>query len=237
MKPLVGVMPLWDNERESIWMLPGYLEGLAEAGAIPVILPMRLTSGEMAQLDGMLDGYLLTGGHDVNPGLYGEVASPQCGAPCDARDRLERAVYEKACEKDKPVLGICRGLQFINVLHGGTLYQDLPTQYQGGVCLEHRMPPPYDRGIHAVQLEKESPLYRLLGQESLLVNSYHHQAVKDLGEGLEVMARAQDGLIEGVYRRDKRFVWGVQWHPEFSYKKEESQRKIFEAFVKACVLE
>lgn len=231
-KPVIGVIPLYDETKESIWMLPGYLEGLQEAGAIPVILPLTATREDYARLDEQIDGYLFTGGHDIFPKLYGEEKKQTCGSPCEMRDELEPYLYRMALDENKPVLGICRGIQLINVLEGGTLYQDLPTEYKTDV--EHHMEPPYDRTVHSVDIMTESPLYDLLEKSHMDVNSYHHQAIKALGSGLEIMAVSEDGLVEAVYRPDKKFVWGVQWHPEFIYKKDEDAGKILRKFVREC---
>ncbi len=228
-KPVIGVIPLYDETKESIWMLPGYLEGLQTAGAIPVVLPLTAAKEDYVRLDEQIDGYLFTGGHDISPELYGEEKKKTCGSPCGMRDELEPYLYRMALTEDKPVLGICRGIQLINVLEGGTLYQDLPTEYETDV--EHHMEPPYDRTVHSVDIISESPLYDLLGKSHMDVNSYHHQAVKTPGNGLKVMAVSEDGLVEAVYRPDKKFVWGVQWHPEFIYKRNDDARKILRKFV------
>lgn len=231
-KPLVGIVPLVDEERESLWMLPGYMEGLTQAGAIPVMLPLTADREDLARLIEELDGVLLSGGHDVDPAIYGEEPLPQCGVPCTPRDEMEKILLELALEQDMPVLGICRGIQFLNAALGGTLYQDIPTQRPSD--LEHHQTPPYDQPIHRVELKQEGPLARLLEAEALEVNSYHHQGIKTLAPGLEEMARAEDGLIEAVWMPGKRFVWGVQWHPEFSWKTQEASRRILKAFVRAA---
>lgn len=233
-KPVIGVVPLWDEDRDSIWMLPGYLDGIREAGGIPVILPLRPGTEDLRQLDAMVDGYLFTGGHDVNPELYGEEPIPACGACCPQRDALEGDIYKIADAEDKPILGICRGVQLLNVLAGGSLYQDLPQQFSGTKKIEHHMTAPYDRTVHEVEIVDGSPLYALLQQKSLPVNSYHHQGIRSLGRGLEAMAVAEDGLVEGVYAPGKKFTWGIQWHPELIYLKDDSARKILQAFVEAC---
>ena len=130
------------------------------------------------------------------------------------------------------MLGICRGIQFFNACLGGTLYQDLPTEYPSEVA--HVMRPPYDQAVHSIALLPGSPLSALLGRTELGVNSYHHQAIKALPPGLGEMARSEDGLVEAVYLPDKSFVWAVQWHPEFSFRTDENSRKIFSAFVAAA---
>jgi putative glutamine amidotransferase len=229
MKPVIGVMPLWDDEKESLWMLPGYLDGLREAGGLPVIFPFSTDEEELGQLMSLCDGFLFTGGHDVSPGRYHEEPLPGLVSFSEKRDEMESIVLRKALEADKPVLGICRGIQFINAALGGSLYQDLPSQRPSGT--EHHQHAPYDVPAHEVLVEKDSPLYACLGAEQIPVNSYHHQAVKQVADGLQVMAEAPDGLAEALYRPGSRFLWALQWHPEFSYRTDENSRKIFRAFV------
>lgn len=235
-RPVIGVLPLYDDERESLWMLPGYLDGLQAAGALPLMLPLQLSEEEFSQIRGGFDGFLFTGGHDVDPALYGQERLPVCGEICPARDALETMVYRCCREADIPVLGICRGIQFINVCEGGTLWQDLPSQYsgQGERPVDHHMSPPYDRVQHRDRILPGTPLSELLGKEELGVNSYHHQAVRELGKELLPMAVSEDGLVEGVYLPGKRFIWGIQWHPEFSYKSDADALAILRAFVEAC---
>ena len=229
-KSIIGVTPLWDEEKDSYWMLPGYLEGLEEAGAIPIILPLTAAGVDIAQLVDLCDGFLFTGGQDVDPNLYGEAVRPTCGELCPARDALERELLRQALERDKPILGICRGIQFLNAALGGTLYQDLPTEHPSEI--EHSMKPPYDQAAHTVRILPDTPLAALLEKQELGVNSCHHQAIKSLAPSLVEMARSTDDLIEAVYLPGKTFVWAVQWHPEMSLRTDEASRKIFEAFVR-----
>ena len=233
MKPIVGVMPLWDEEKDSIWMLPGYLDGLSQAGALPLIFPFTADEPELEQLVNMCDGFLFTGGHDVSPELYHEIPLEGLVETCLKRDVMERIVLRMALEKDKPVLGICRGIQFINVFLGGTLYQDIPTQHPSGT--EHRQTAPYDVPIHDVAVAEDSPLARCLGVERLSVNSLHHQAVRKLASSLEAMAFSPDGLVEAAYMPGKQFLWAVQWHPDFSFRTDDNSRKIFRAFAESML--
>ena len=230
-KPIVGVMPLWDDEKDSIWMLPGYMDGLHQAGAIPLIFPFTANEEELTQLAELCDGFLFTGGHDVSPQLYHEQPMEGLVSTCEKRDRMETIILKIAMEADKPVLGICRGIQLINAALGGSLYQDLPLQHPSET--NHHGRAPYDQPVHDTKVYRDSPLYGCLGKEILPVNSYHHQAVKDLATGLEVMAAAPDGIVEAFYKPDQRFLWAVQWHPEFAYRTDENSRKIFSAFVGA----
>ena len=229
LKPLIGVMPLWDDDKESVWMLPGYLEGIRQAGGIPVILPFTSENDELEQLAKMCGGFLFTGGHDVSPELYSEKPVDDSVICCKDRDEMESWYLKYAISSDKPLLGICRGIQFINAALGGTLYQDLPTQHPSGI--DHHQKPPYDIPVHTVSIVKDSPLGKLLDTEQLSVNSYHHQAVKDLSPRLKAMAISTDGLIEAVFMPEHRFLWAVQWHPEFSYLTDINSRKIFKAFI------
>lgn len=231
-RPIIGLLPLVDTEKESYWMLPGYMEGIIQAGGLPVMLPLSDNPQLINQLAETADGFLFTGGHDVSPELYGEKPIAQCGESVLLRDNMEKLLLKKTLELNKPVLGICRGIQLINAVLGGTLYQDLPTQYSSNT--EHHQSPPYDIPIHTVTLDTESPLYSLLGAEQLEVNSYHHQAIKDLAPPLSAMAYSPDGLVEAVYMKGKKFLWAVQWHPEFSYKSSQSSQLIFKKFVSQC---
>ena len=232
MRGIIGLIPLVDDARESLWMLPGYMEGISAAGGLPVMLPLEADDDALDRLCGLCDGFLLTGGHDVSPEFYGQERLPACSATSPAWDRMEDGVLRRAMAADKPVLGICRGLQFINAALGGTLWQDLPTQRPTDVC--HRQRPPYDAPAHAVDLLPDAPLAALTGAESLQVNSYHHQAVRDLAAPLRPMALSVDGLVEAAWHPGQRFLWAVQWHPEFSWRSDPAARAIFRAFVDAC---
>jgi putative glutamine amidotransferase len=227
-RPVIGVMPLWDEQKNSIWMLPGYMRGIEEAGAVPLILPLTDSEAALKRAVDLVDGFLFTGGQDVNPDVYGDPKSARCGEICGTRDRMEAFVFrEGVLNLGKPALGICRGIQFINAALGGSLYQDIPAELPSAIT--HSMKPPYDAPAHAVRLLPESPLSKLTGKERLEVNSSHHQGIKRLANGLEAMAWADDGLVEAVYMPDRPYVWAVQWHPEMSLGDEDS-RKIFAAF-------
>ena len=231
-KPIIGVTPLYDAPRSSLWMLPGYMQGLESAGAIPVMLPLTADPSELEPLARICSGFLFTGGQDVSPALYGEAPSSACGEICPARDNCEKVLLDLALELDKPILGICRGIQFLNAALGGTLYQDLPSEHPSQV--RHRMLPPYDRPCHTVSVLPGTPLAELLEVSQLPVNSYHHQAIRRLAPGLLKMAESPDGLTEAVFMPGKRFAWAVQWHPEFSFRTDEASRRIFGAFVSAA---
>lgn len=234
-RPVIGVVPLVDYGRESLWMLPGYLDGVAEAGGLPVTLPLTEDTDRVGQLLEMVDGLLVTGGQDVGPDVYGlaDAASRELvGETSPERDRMEALLVPAALERDLPVLGICRGIQAINALLGGTLWQDLPTQLPSAV--EHHGHAPYDVPVHTVEVLAGTPLAEAVGAGELAVTSYHHQAVRDVAPGLEAMAVAPDGVVEAVWRPASRFCWAVQWHPEFSHLVDAASRAVFSAFVDAA---
>jgi putative glutamine amidotransferase len=232
-RPMIGLTPLMDIERESYWMLPGYMEALRDAGALPVMLPLTDDPGELRTLADRCDGLLFTGGQDVAPAVYGaEQQTELLGPLCPERDSMDLQLLRIALEKDLPVFGICRGLQLMNAALGGTLWQDLPAQRPGEIV--HRMQRPYDGVAHEVILAEDGFLRSLLGRERTGVNSCHHQAIRDLAPCLRAAAVAPDGLVEAVELPGMRCVRAVQWHPEFSWRVNADSRAILESFVERC---
>ena len=215
--PIIGVTPLWDTERNSVWMLPDYLKGIKAAGGIPIVLPIELSEEDADRIVEICDGFLFTGGQDVGS--------------CPERDALETLLFPKALQADKAILGICRGLQFINVFQGGTLWQDLPSQHPSEIV--HRQAKPYGTPTHKVALD--GALRTLLGKDIIEVNTLHHQAAKDLGHGLKAMAVAPDGIIEALQMEGKRFVWAIQWHPEYLFETDPNSQVLFSHFIKHCI--
>ena len=232
MKPVIGLIPLYDDDKESLWMLPGYMRAVETCGGLPVMLPLTNDEADLSQAYQWCDGILFTGGHDVSPSVYGEPQKESCGRTCPARDQMEGYLLDKCLQDHKPLLGICRGIQFINASLGGTLYQDLPSEYESGV--EHHMTPPYDRTAHNVEVLKGTKLAGIIGEGVHGVNSYHHQAIKALSPLVNVMAYSEDGLVEAIEVKDQEFAVAIQWHPEFSYKSDPDSIKLVQAFIDAC---
>lgn len=222
-------------------MLPGiyrsyvnqdYIESLEKAGCIPVLLPVLMNLEDAKdQMEG-LDGILLTGGYDIDPLLYGEQPLPGQGYSMPEVDRYYMAMIHAADELGKPVLGICKGLQALNVAFGGTMYQDLVRQCPQ--ALQHTQQAPRYAPSHFVQVQPDSFLAQILPRRTT-VNSFHHQAVKDLAKGFEITAKADDGVVEGIERTQGTFMCGVQWHPEMMAKFDEPiMLSLFRKFGELC---
>ncbi len=228
---LIGVTPSL-TEKGNMTLNQDYVDAVFRAGALPVLLPLTEDEKTMREMLNRIDGLLLTGGADVGPDMYGEEKLPCCGEVTPARDRFEFPLCRLALEMDKPILAICRGHQVLSCVLGGTLYQDVAEQFSPE--LKH---PQYDiprDKAHGMTVEEGSLLHKITGLNEFTVNSRHHQAVKTPGAGLKVIAHAPDGLIEGVELPGKRFVLGVQWHPEALGDRYEEAQALFNAFVGAC---
>lgn len=204
--------------------LKPYLDAISAAGIEPVpadvAAPVKLAS---------VDGLLLMGGTDVNPRRYGASAQPETDEPDDARDQAELDLIEVAITKDIPLFAICRGLQILNVFHGGTLLQHLPSAARHDPSTEDKGAP-----AHEISIERESILRQIAETAKWQVNSRHHQAAEKVGDGLRSVARdAEDNVIEALERGDKRFVLAVQWHPEDQIARDPGQLKLFQRFAEA----
>ena len=232
--PVIGVVPRYDFEWTGLAVSDGYLSGLLETGCVPVVLPATADEAHIRRLVESCDGFLVPGGQDIDPACYGAPRKPHTHRPAKARDRMEQALIKAAIEADKPLLGICRGMQSLNVALGGTLHQDICDELPGEP-LVHVQGRPYDVPSHMVELVENSQLAQCVGATRLGVNTIHHQSVAELGEGLVVNAVSpDDGVIEGIEMPSKRFVIGVQWHPEYMWRRRPHSKRLFHAFVDAA---
>ena len=231
-KPRIGVVPLADVKTGYAWMKPNYISAISEAGGIPLVLPLTDDETLLDELVSSCDGFLLTGSYDIAPSIYGQETLPECGNITEGLDRMECALLPRIIAADKPVLGICRGLQFLNVALGGTLWQDLPTQRPSDIG--HRMEAPYDRFVHKALQAENSPLLQIIPEREFGVNSAHHQAIRALGDGLVPAAMSDDGLIEAICMPDKKFVYAVQWHPEELFRTDANAAALFAALIRAA---
>lgn len=238
MKPLIGILAHPNTTeirgKPSFIQSVGenYLHSLEEAGALPLILPIYDEPEALDRYVRLCDGFLIPGGLDVNPMFYGEDPSPLLGMCRQDYDLFELHLISLLREAKKPVLAICRGLQILNVAYGGTLYQDL-SLFPG--AMEHLQQEDMPGGVsHKITIEEGSMLHRLFGVE-LWVNSFHHQAVKELGQGLKITARAYDGVVEALEATDMPYLHAVQWHPEiFWLRKDNTMLPLLKDFVEAC---
>lgn len=234
-KPLIGITldvePQGGGYSLDPWyaLRVNYAEAVSAAGGLPIALPHDL-SAVQDYLE-RIDALLVSGGmFDIPPELYSQGTQHQSVSTKATRTAFEMALLRGALDRDMPVLGICGGMQLLVVASGGSLYQDLGCDMPG--ALEHMQTTAHDHPWHPVDIAPGSQLQQLLGCSRLLVNSVHHQGARQLPDNLLPAARAEDGLIEAVERRDRRFALGLQWHPEYRINPEEN--RLFQAFVSAA---
>ncbi len=224
-----------DRARPFVGVYATYVAALVAAGAMPVLIPPELPAALLSGAFDRVDGVLLTGGGDVDPALYGETdLTGTVGDIKPARDAAELQISRWAAETDKPLLGICRGHQVVNVALGGRLYVDLPSQFPTDLTHAADESKPLDHLAHEVIVEPASRLGMIVGLTRLVTNSRHHQAVREIGQGLVVSARSPDGLIEATEKPDARFFLSVQWHPENLWARDPAMRALFRALVEAA---
>jgi putative glutamine amidotransferase len=233
-RPLIGVTPWYDYEKGISYIKRGYVEGLLETGGLAVVMPLTVDEKVLDEVIDRCDGFLLSGGTDLDAGCFGEPNLPFNGEISPYRDLLEIYTVKRAAELDKPVFGICRGIQVMNVALGGTIYQDIRSQLKDVQTLKHSQEAPKWYPTHSIMIEKGSILWRCFNTCSLGVNSFHHQAVKDVAPGFAVTSRAPDGIIESIEHTGLKFAVGVQWHPELMWQEDRSFLNLFRAFAEAC---
>jgi len=225
-KPLIGVTSDYDNGRCMTGL--AYCAAIEKAGGVPLAIPQLEDASNVDRLVEILGGILVIGGRDVPPERYGAERRPETRTVTPERDRFDFLIVEKAVSADVPVLSICYGIQLLNVVMGGDLYQDIASEIPG--ALRHS-PREKENLRHRVRIENGTKLRRILGVETLETNSSHHQAVKRTVPPMVPSAFAEDGVIEAIESTQHRFVIGIQWHPE-RLVSEEKHLAIFEAFVK-----
>lgn len=235
--PLIGVSGSVDSKETQHFLLSCYANALLAAGAVPLLLPPTLEGEALEDCLARLDGLFLAGGNDLAPETYGSEPIEALGEVNPVRDRFELSAVRWAFERQMPVFGICRGIQAMNVAMGGTLWQDLPSQYRtqaGEAPLAHSQKRRDIYPSHAVRIEPGTLLFSLVGTESLRVNSMHHQAVRDAGRGLRITARATDGVPEALECPEHPFFLAVQWHPERYFAQAKDAMALFQAFANAA---
>ena len=223
---VVIAMPRMSTDPEPTVAQSKYIESLARAGA--GMRWVELSDPEQAVQDALTcDGLLLPGGGDMDPKFYGQARIPACGEPNLLRDAAEPLLLRAFLAADKPVLGICRGIQVMNAVLGGDLYQDIKP-------FEHLPHNGHWAKVHTVTVRRGTLLSRILGQDTVLVHSQHHQAVDRVAPGFTLAALSEDGIVEAIEKPDARFCLGVQWHPEWLSDADPAMQSLFDAFVNAC---
>ncbi len=206
-----------------------YCEAIVQAGGLPLLASNLQPDLAESFLEG-IDGLLLTGGADIDPYFYGQQPHAGLGKVDSERDEFELALYKAAKARNLPVLGVCRGIQLINVAEGGTLHQHLPALTN---TIQHVQENRGSALAHELRLEPQSKLAKAVGSNKMRSNSFHHQAIDSLGAKLRVSAKTSDGIIEAVEGRSEQFVLAVQWHPEMSFKAHPEQHLPFQIFLEA----
>jgi putative glutamine amidotransferase len=231
MKPRIGLLAEVKEEGYT-GAKNSYSAAIEAAGGIPFILPYSENEETLADYTASMDGFVFTGGADVDPKYYGEEIREACGKIFPLRDAFEARMFEKITSTKKPILAICRGMQVINVFLGGTLYQDIDTEYE--TSLAHRQPLPNTEPWHDILVFEKSKLAALVGKSRMVGNSFHHQAIKVLAKGLTCTAKAEDGIIEAYTGDDYPYLAAYQWHPERLYLSDADNFSLFIEFIDAC---
>ncbi|WPC41372.1 gamma-glutamyl-gamma-aminobutyrate hydrolase family protein [Clostridium sp. JS66] len=217
-----------------------YVKAVEKSGGIPVVIPVFNDLSNIENVIDIVDGIVFAGGADIEPKHYGQYIGTKIGQIIPERDRQELQLAKNIIENTEiPILGVCRGYQLLNVVCGGTLYQDLseiPLELRNNKIINHSMKgsPKYNP-VHEVKINEKSRFYKIFNKKSISVNSYHHQAIKDVADDFNVSTMSPDGIVEAIeLKREDRFVVGVQWHPEMLSERNDEQLLIFKALINAC---
>ncbi|MDD4691553.1 MAG: gamma-glutamyl-gamma-aminobutyrate hydrolase family protein [Eubacterium aggregans] len=231
-RPLIGVMPQSNQGNHQIHISTAYFDSIKKAGGLPILLPFGQDDSDIHQLTLLCDGFVFTGGQDVNPALYEEDLCVCANEILPLRDSFEQKMFSSILSVNKPILAICRGMQIINVCNGGTLFQDIQLQKKQDIPIQHDQKSAPSIAVHIIHLREGNILKEIIGRSDISVNSLHHQGIKFLGTGLTSQATSNDGLIEAFSIDAIDFGIGVQWHPEMLKTKDSDN--LFGAFIKAC---
>lgn len=239
-KPVIGIsgsITILENGRfpgyRRTYVNEDYVKSIVQAGGTPLLLPLTTDETIITHYCSIIDGLVLSGGHDVSPLTYGEQPLQKLGHTLPERDVFDGLLIKHALKTQMPILGICRGLQILNVTLGGTLYQDL--DYVPDCNLKHDQYHDPSLATHEIVIEASSKLFEIMKTSSIQTNSFHHLAIKTLGEGLKVTAKAADGIIEAIELEAHPFVLGVQWHPEMMSSSDVKMKSLFESLIQAVL--
>ena len=226
-RPMIGISTSLTSDNcgafalyPRIYVNKDYVDAVIKNGGIPLIIPMTVDKETIIEQMSMVDGLILSGGHDVFPHNYGEEPKQNLGEVLPIRDKYDFMLLSEAKKRKIPILGICRGCQIINVFEGGSLYQDLS-------YIDHSP----EMKTHTAIVEKGTKIYEIFGENEIMINSFHHQALKDIAKEYKVTVRAKDGVVEAIENMNYPFLVGVQWHPEMLHKHHDDANKIFKALI------
>lgn len=223
---------LEENSIKKSFVNQNYADSVILAGGVPFIMPICENENIIKKMIENVDGIIMTGGVDIHPFRFNEEPNPKIGAISKERDDFDFLLMKCAFEKNKPIFGICRGIQLINVFFGGTLIQDIA--YQKNTNILHSQTAPRDVATHKIKIKKNSIIYDIFGEYGE-VNSFHHQAIDKLAKDFKITSTANDGIIESIeYKKKDAFIFGVQWHPECMTEKDIKMQNIFSMFVDIC---
>ncbi|MED3564034.1 gamma-glutamyl-gamma-aminobutyrate hydrolase family protein [Bacillus xiapuensis] len=234
-KPVIGITTSYvkhNDNMEGVYIHHDYHRAVERAGGIPLLLPAVKDEEAIQRYVELCDGIIMSGGEDVDPQFFGKSPHVKIGFFRTERDEFEIRLYHYYSKTKKPIFGICRGIQLINVACGGTLLQDIPSVKDREAHL-HEQTIPRPLPFHQVKLEKNSWIAGVWGKETMFVNSLHHQAIEKLGGGLVITALADDGIIEAVEGKDHPYLIAVQWHPESMSEKHPEMQELFNQLVQA----
>lgn len=232
MKPLIGISCSWNEEKGQYFLGSMYAEAVEAAGGLPMPLVYSRSDEDVNSVCAAVNGLILSGGGDVDPFYFGEAPIPAGGEICPGRDRFEISLARQALADNIPILGICRGMQVLNIAAGGDIYQDIG-QLEGKV-IKHFQQAPRWHPTHEVTVSGGTLLSSICGDRTMRVNSFHHQAVRKPAPGFIISARSPDGLAEAIESVNLSFLLGIQWHPETMWKRYPAFLKLFEKLVLAA---
>ncbi|WP_165980712.1 gamma-glutamyl-gamma-aminobutyrate hydrolase family protein [Macrococcus carouselicus] len=231
-RPIIGITSEVLNNG-NLHALKEYVDAVSDLGGVPMLLAKTTEDEAIKEQVNRIDGLYLTGGTDIDPATYDEEPHPMLGRVESGRDAYELKVLEYALNRAIPILAICRGSQLLNIIHGGSMYQDINSEIEGDL-IQHKMQSDRDFLQHSIEVKSGTKLHDIVGETKFRINSVHHQANDEIGEGLIISATAPDGVIEAIESQNDTFMFGLQFHPEALYYKHEPSKKIIAAFIQAA---